>query len=76
MTPALLPGLPSVLIRIGESRDHRPNENAMPRPTQFERMEYSAEYLVFFRFKSFDFLAGRFAFRLTGMLDYVSAFSF
>lgn len=61
MTPALLPRLPSVLIRFGGSCDHRPNENALPHSTLFVRKEHFPITFVLFYFILFGFVIRSFA---------------
>jgi len=61
MTPALLPRLPSVLIRFGGSCDHRPNENALPHSTMFVRKEHFPITFVLFYFILFGFVVRSFA---------------
>lgn len=65
MIPALLPGLPSVLIRFGGSCDHRPNENALPHPTMFVRKEHFPVTFILFYFILFGFAVHSFAVRRT-----------
>lgn len=63
MTPALLPSLPSVLIRFGGSCDHRPNENALPHPTTFVCKEHFPITSALFYFILYRFVVRSFAAR-------------